>query len=89
MDKEEKKRMIFIWMPLLFVVFSFQVFAGDVIVSVDRFKHNNEAPVRFSLCNSEECHIKRDNGYVDIDAELIEITDNFRKYRIKNIEPGE
>ena len=80
--------MIFVWLNILFVIFSFQVFAGDVIVTVDRFKHNNEAPVRFSLCNSEECHIKRDTGYVDIDAELIEITDNFRKYRIKNVEPG-
>lgn len=81
--------MLFILLPLLFVVFSFQVLAGDVIVTVDRFKHNNDAPVRFSICDSEECHMKRDKGYVDIDAELIERTDNFRKYRIKNVEPGE
>lgn len=59
--------MIFIWLPLLFVVFSFRVFAGDVIVTVDRFKHNNDAPVRFSICDSKECHTKRDTGYVDID----------------------
>jgi len=81
--------MIFIWLPLLFVAFSFRVFAGDVIVTVDRFKHNNDAPVRFSICDSEECHMKRDKGYVDIDAERIEATDNFRKYRIENVEPGE
>ena len=90
MDKKKAaKKMVFVWLNLLFVIFSFQVFAGDVIVIVDRFKHNNEAPVKFSICDSEECHAKRDKGYVDIDAELIEITDNFRKYRIKNIEPGE
>jgi len=29
--------MLFIWLPLLFVVFSFQVFAGDVIITVDKF----------------------------------------------------
>ena len=52
--------MLFIWLPLLFVVFSFQVIAGDVIVTVDRFKHNNDAPVRFSICDSEECHAERD-----------------------------
>ena len=80
--------MIFIWLPLLLIVFSFQVFAGDVIVTVDRFKHNNDAPVRFSICDSEECHKKRDKGYVDTDAELIEVSDCFRKYSIKNIEPG-
>jgi len=81
--------MVFIWLNLLFVIFSFQVFAGDVIVTVDRFKQNNEAPVKFSICDSEECHAKRDKGYVDIDGELIEVNDNFRKYRIKNVEPGE
>lgn len=80
--------MIFIWLPLLFVVFSFRVFAGDVIVTVDRFKHNNDAHVRFSICDSEGCHIKRDKGYVDIYAELIERTDTLRKYRIENVEPG-
>ena len=81
--------MAFIWLNLLFVIFSFQVFAGDVIVTVDRFKQNNEAPVKFSICDSEECHAKRDKGYVDIDGELIEVNDNLRKYRIKNVEPGE
>ncbi len=89
MDKKEIEKMVFIWLNLLFVIFSFQVFAGDVIVTVDRFKQNNEAPVKFSICDSEECHAKRDKGYVDIDGELIEVTDNFRKYRIKNVEPGE
>ncbi|MDN3515040.1 MAG: DUF2141 domain-containing protein [Candidatus Brocadia sp.] len=81
--------MIFIWLPLLFVLSSFQVCAGNVIVTVDRFSQNNDAPVRFSICDSENCHVKRDKGYVDIDAELIERTDNFRRYRIKNVEPGE
>jgi len=81
--------MIFVLLPLLIIVFSFRAYAGDVIVTVDRFKHNNNAPVRFSVCDSEECHIKRDKGYVDIEAELIERTDNFRKYRIKNVVPGE
>ena len=81
--------MVFIWLNLLFVIFSFQVFAGDVIVTVDRFRQNNEAPVKFSICDSEECHAKRDKGYVDIDGELIEVNDNLRKYRIKNVEPGE
>ena len=81
--------MVFIWLNLLFVIFSFQVFAGDVIVTVDRFRQNNEAPVKFSICDSEECHVKRDKGYVDIDGELIEVNDNLRKYRIKNVEPGE
>jgi len=89
MDKKEIGKMVFIWLNLLFVIFSFQVFAGDVIVTVDRFKQNNEAPVKFSICDSEECHAKRDKGYVDIDGELIEVNDNFRKYRIKNVEPGE
>ncbi len=81
--------MVFIWLNLLFVIFSFQVFAGDVIVTVDRFRQNNEAPVKFSICDSEKCHAKRDKGYVDMDGELIEVNDNFRKYRIKNVEPGE
>ena len=81
--------MVFIWLNVLFVIFSFQVFASDVIVIVDRFKQNNEAPVKFSICDCEECHAKRDKGYVDIDAELIEVTDNFRKYRITNVAPGE
>ncbi len=89
MDKKEIGKMVFIWLNLLFVIFSFQVFAGDVIVTVDRFKQNNEAPVKFSICDSEECHAKRDKGYVDMDGELIEVNDNFRKYRIKNVEPGE
>ena len=81
--------MLFIWLPIIFFVFSFRVFAGDINVTVDRFMHLNEAPVRFSICDSEECHIKRDKGYVDIGAKLIEVTDNFRKYLIENVEPGE
>lgn len=81
--------MIFIWLPLLFILFSFRVFAGDVIVTVDRFTNHNEAPVRFSVCDSEECHMKRDKGYVDIDAELAESADDFRKYSIKNVATGE
>ena len=43
-----------------FFHFAFQVFAGDVIVTVDRFKHDNDAPVRFSICDIEECHAERD-----------------------------
>ena len=90
MDKKKAaKKMIFFWLNILFIIFSFQVFAGDVIITVDRFKHNNKTPVRFSLCDSEECHKKRDKGYMDTDAELIEVTENFRKYRIKNVGPGE
>lgn len=81
--------MIFIWLPLLFIIFSFRVFAGDIIVTIDRFTYQNEAPVLFSICDSEECHMKRDKGYVDIDAELTEFMDNFRKYKIKNVLPGE
>ncbi len=81
--------MIFIWLPFLFVVLSFRVFAGDIIVTVDRFTHLNEAPVRFSICDSKECHTKRDKGYVDIDAELIESSNNFRQYRIKKVAQGE
>ena len=46
--------MVFIWLNVLFVIFSFQVFAGDVIVTVDRFKQNNEAAVKFSICDSEK-----------------------------------
>ena len=83
------KIVISIWLSLLFVVFSLRVFGGDIIVIVDRVNHDNQSPVRFSLCDSEECHRKRDKGYADIDAELLECTDNFRKYRIKNVEPGE
>jgi len=52
--------MLFIWLPLLFVVFFPEYLPGDVIVTVDRFKHNNDAPVRFSICDSEECHAERD-----------------------------
>lgn len=71
-------------------VSSNHAFAGDVIVTVDRFTEpHNEAPVRFSICNNEECHNKRDKGYQEVDAELIESTENFRKYRIRNLEPGE
>lgn len=81
--------MIFVLLPLLIIVSSFRAYAGDVIVTVDRFNQTNDAPVRFSICDSEECHVKRDKGYVDIDAELIERTDNFRKYRINNVAPGE
>lgn len=68
---------------------SFQVLAGDIIVTVDRFKHDNKAPVRFSLCGNEECHKKKDKGYAEVEAELIEYNENFRKYRIKNISPGD
>jgi uncharacterized protein (DUF2141 family) len=72
------------------IISSNHVFAGDIIVTVDRFTEpHNEAPVRFSICDSEECHNKRDKGYSEIDSELIEFTEDFRKYRIKNLELGE
>lgn len=82
-------KMNFIWLGLIFSLFSIQTFAGDVIVTVDRLEHRNKAPVRFSICDSKECHEKRDKGYVDIDAQLVESAENFRKYRIKNVQPGE
>jgi uncharacterized protein (DUF2141 family) len=84
------KKMIFICWGLMFILPSVRVFAGDVVVTVDRFTQgNNKAPVRFSLCNNKENHEKRDKGYVDIDAQLIEFTGQSRKYRIKNIKPGD
>lgn len=82
-------KMNFIWLGLIFSLFSIQTFAGDVIVTVDRLELRNKAPVRFSICDSKECHEKRDKGYVDIDAQLVESAENFRKYRIKNVQPGE
>ena len=81
---------IFIWLGLMLVLFPIHVFAGDVIVTVDRFTHgSNKAPVRFSICDNKECHEKRDEGYEEIDAQLIEFAEHFRKYRIKNLKPGE
>ncbi|NUN24005.1 MAG: DUF2141 domain-containing protein [Candidatus Jettenia caeni] len=82
------RKIILIWLSFISILFSRQIFAGDVIITVDRFTHHNEAPVQFSLCTSEECHEKRDKGYSTIDAQLIESTENFRKYRIKNLQPG-
>lgn len=82
------KKMSIICLSLMAILFSIQTFAGDVIVTVDRFTHRNTAPVRFSLCDSEECHEKRDKGYGNIDAQLVESTENSRKYRIKNLKPG-
>lgn len=82
-------KMNFIWLGLIFSLFSIQTFAEDVIVTVDRLELRNKAPVRFSICDSKECHEKRDKGYVDIDAQLVESAENFRKYRIKNVQPGE
>lgn len=79
----------FLWSNLIVVLSSAITFAGDIIVTVDRFTHADKAPVRFSICDSEKCHEKRDKGYVDIQAELIESTGNSRKYRIKNVKPGE
>lgn len=80
----------YIWLIFVCIFVSLQqVFAGDIIVTVDRFKHNNEAPVRFSICGNAECHKKKDKGYADVDAERIEYNENFRKYRIKNMGPGE
>lgn len=87
---------VLIWSALFCILFSIDfvssnhVFAGDVIVTVDRFTEpHNKAPVRFSICDSDECHDKKDKGYSEIDAELIEFTEDFRKYRVKNLEPGE
>ena len=48
------KKIIAVWTGLLCVFFSFRVFAGDVIVVVDRFTEiGNKAPVRFSICDSD------------------------------------
>ncbi len=79
------------WFSFLFIInlFSLHTFAGDVIVVVDRFSHKDNAPLRFSLCDSEQSHQKRDAGYLDVDAELIETTDASRKYRIRNLPSGE
>lgn len=82
------KKIIFLGWCAAFAMIPFQVFAGDVFVTVDRFKHRNEAPVLFSICDSKECHERRDKGYENIDAQLIESAENFRVYRIKNLEPG-
>jgi len=58
------KKKIAVWTGLLCVLFSFRVFAGDVIVVVDRFTDiGNKAPVRFSICDSEACHRRKDKGY--------------------------
>jgi uncharacterized protein (DUF2141 family) len=83
------EKIIFLGWSVVFAVIPFQVFAGDVLVTVDRFKHRNEAPVRFSICDSKECHERKDKGYGDIDTQLIESTENFRIYRIKNMKPGD
>lgn len=40
--KEEMRKMIFIWLRFLFVLFSFQLFVGDIIDTVDRFTHQYE-----------------------------------------------
>ncbi|KXK31254.1 MAG: hypothetical protein UZ01_00967 [Candidatus Brocadia sinica] len=50
------KKTIFVWSYLLFIIFPIQIFAGDVVITVDRFKQNNDVPVRFSICDREECH---------------------------------
>ena len=84
------KRIIAVWTGLLCVFFSFRVFAGDVIVVVDRFTEiGNKAPVRFSICDSDACHRKKDKGYGEIEAQLIEENEGIRKYKIKNVAAGE
>lgn len=82
------RSMLYIVLCLLSPMTTVRAFAGDVEVTVDRFTHINESPVRFSICDSEECHKNRDKGYADIDAVLIESNETVRKYRIKNIAPG-
>ena len=79
----------FLIIIIIISVFSLQTFAGDVLIVVDRFSHKDNAPLRFSLCNSEQNHQKRDDGYLDVEAELVETTDELRKYRIRNLPPGE
>lgn len=75
---------------LLWAVISFHVYAGDVIVTVDRFADiRNKAPVRFSICSSDECHRKKDKGYVEIKAHLIEQNEHVRTYKINRVAPGE
>lgn len=82
------KKIIFFGLSVTFTIIPFVALAGDVLVTVDRFKHYNEAPVRFSICDSVECHERRDKGYENIDVQLVESTGNFRIYRIKNLEQG-
>ena len=44
-----------IWAGFLWVIFSFHIYADDIIVTVDRFADiGNKAPVRFSICDSDE-----------------------------------
>lgn len=83
------RKIIFLLLCFPCMVTPFQVFAGDVIVTVDRLKHRSESRVRFSICSNEECHEKREKGYKDIEAQLIESAENYQIYRIKNLEPGE
>lgn len=84
------KKIIAVWTGLLCVLLSFRVFAGDVIVVVDRFTEiGNKAPVRFSICDSEACHRRKDKGYIEIEAQLIEENEGIRKYKIKNVASGE
>ncbi len=82
--------MNYVWTVFMFIVFASQVFAGDIIVTVDRFTQiNNNAPVRFSYCTNEDDHRSQEKGYRHIDSELIESTNTFRKYRITSLQPGE
>ncbi|MBW7897720.1 hypothetical protein B188_25580 [Candidatus Brocadiaceae bacterium B188] len=91
-DKEGWKNgsKILLLAGLLWSVFSFRLYANDIIVTVDRFTDiENKAPVRFSICNGNECHKKKDEGYAEIEAHLIEQKEYFRRYKIQNIAPGE
>lgn len=62
---------------------------GDVVITVDRFKAPNDAPMVFALCDSERCHKLQDKGYVDIKAELLESTAAKRTYLIRGLKPGD
>jgi len=77
---------------VLSVCISGQTYAKDVTVTVYKLKEKNTAPVRFSICNSEKEHEKKEKGYRNIDndnVQLIESTGDYKKYRITNIALGE
>lgn len=89
-ERQKERKKIPLLAGLLWAVISFHIYAGDVIVTVDRFTDiGNKAPVRFSICDNDECHRKRDKGYQEIETHLIRQTKHTRIYKIKNVTPGE
>jgi len=66
-----------------------QAAGSDVIVTVDRFATQNNAPVVFTICDSAKCHELQDQGYKDVQAVLLESGPASRKYKISGMKPGE